>query len=208
MSLTASLVDTVQTELAGWKAQKLVECVRDPVTKKPLGDPKNQAGSIEVAKYWREGVGDLQRNGCSDVPWSAAFICWCLRKAGVKLEDFPFNASHQTYIRWAIKNAKLEKAGKLYYGVRADSYQPRPGDIIAQWRKAKPTDPDPGITFDNQPDEFYSSHCDIVVDATASKITAVGGNVSDRVKDSVFGAAGGVLSPKKELICVMRLAAP
>ena len=167
----------------------------------------SQPGSDRVAKYWREGVGDLQRNGCSAVAWSAAFICWTLRQAGVKLDEFPFSAGHHTYIRWAITNSKQSKAGKLYYGMRVAEYRPQPGDVIAQWRKAKETDPDPDISFDNQPDDFYASHCDIVTKASADKIVAVGGNVSDRVKESSFGAVDGILKPKKALICILRLSA-
>jgi hypothetical protein len=45
-----------------------------------------------------------------------------------------------------------------------------------------------------------------VTKATADKIVAVGGNVSDRVEESSFGAVGGILKPKKALICILRLA--
>lgn len=206
MPVTKSLPEVLQAELAVWKSQQLIECARSPLTGKPLTGGGSQPGSDVVAKYWREGVGDLQRNGCSNVAWSAAFICWSLRQTGVKLDEFPFSAGHHTYIRWAIRNSKQNKPGKLYYGMRVVDYRPQPGDMIAQWRKAKNSDPDPEISFDSQPDDFYASHCDIVTKASADKIVAVGGNVSDRVRESSFGAVDGILKPKKTLICIMRLA--
>lgn len=202
------LVDVVQAELKSWRDGGWVECVRHPATKKPVGSPDEQPGSLAVARYWREGIGNHSLNGCINEPWSAAFICWCLRKAGVELENFPFSPGHHAYIRWAINNAKKVKPGKLYYGERVQAYAPRPGDIIAQWRKAKESDPDPDITFDRQPDDFYPAHCDIVVTASADKVVVVGGNVGDRVKESTFAAVQGVLVPRKALICVMRLAKP
>lgn len=200
------IVSIAQNELAKWKAQSLVECIRDPHTHEPIGESALQAGSAVVAQYWSDGVGDHHRNGCTKVAWSAAFICWCLRQAGVRIEEFPFSAAHHSYIRWAIRNELQAKAGKLYYGMRPEEYSPKPGDIIAQWRKEKVSDPDPNITYDVQPDAFYSSHCDIVTHVSADVVTTIGGNLSDRVKDSRFAATNSILKPKKEFICILRLA--
>lgn len=68
------------------------------------------------------------------------------------------------------------------------------------------SDPDPNISFDNQPDDFYASHCDIVTKATSDRIVAVGGNVTNRVEESSFGAVDGILKLKRALICILRLA--
>lgn len=205
MPINTPLADIVRAEFVTWKSQRLIECVRSPTTGKPLTAAGSQPGSDLVAKYWREGEGDQQRNGCSASAWSAAFICWSLREAGVKLDEFPFSAGHHTYIRWAIRNSKLNKPGKLYYRKRIAEYRPLPGDMIAQWRKEKPTDPDPDVSFDIQPDSFYASHCDIVTRVSPDKVVAIGGNLSDRVKESSFGAVNGILKPKKELICILRM---
>lgn len=204
--MSLNIAEIAKAELNVWRTQNLVECIRHPSTSKPIGNAASQPGSLVVAKYWSEGVGDNHRNGCSDVPWSAAFICWCIRQASVELEAFPFSASHQAYIRWAIRNAKLNKSNKLYYGMKVSEYRPQPGDLIAQWRKAKTTDPDPNITFDNLPDTFFVSHCDIVVSVLSNKVVAVGGNLDNRVKETSFGAIDGILKPKKSFICIMRLA--
>lgn len=204
MSRIATLVENAKTELATWKRDGLVECVRSDVTGKPLGDPLNQPGSRLVAGYWSEGLGDPSRNGCSQVAWSAAFICWCLRRSGVKLDEFPFSAGHHSYIRWAIANSTRGKPDKLYYGMRLGEYRPQPGDMIAAWRKARKSDPDPNISFDNQPDAFYPAHCDIVVEPAEDRVIAIGGNLSERVKEARYPATGGLLVPQKQLICVLR----
>jgi hypothetical protein len=92
--------------------------------------------------------------------------------------------------------------------MRIDQYAPQPGDLIASWRKRRKTDPDPNITFDLQPDDFYPSHCDIVVASRPDRITAVGGNLGEagQVKAVTLAATGGVLNAKKSLIAVLRLA--
>lgn len=197
MTFATTLVSSAREQLEQWKLGAWTEC----------GEGVAGAnGSKRVATYWLEGLGINGLNGCVDQAWSAAFICWCMRKAGMALGEFPFSAGHHTYIRWAINNAKQDKPGKSYYGRRIDVRQPRPGDLIAQWRKAKKTSPDPNITFDAQPDDFYPAHCDIVVEAGSEAILAIGGNVSNKVTLTRFTAIGGVLVPKKELICVMECA--
>jgi hypothetical protein len=209
MAFAADLVASAVRELALWEDNDLVECIRDPRStqkpKKPVGNPMTQPGSKRVAEYWQGGLGERNFNGCTDLAWSAAFICWNMRQAGMRIEEFPFSSGHHAYIRWAINNTKGEKPGKAYYGRRLADYKPKAGDMIAQWRKSRKTDPDPNITFDRQPDDFYPSHCDIVVRTTDQQIFAIGGNVSDRVKENSFAASGGILSPKKSLICVLEL---
>ncbi|SEN46761.1 DUF2272 domain-containing protein [Pseudomonas sp. NFACC39-1] len=203
MTIADILVHAARSELRNWTTNELVECVYN-ASGKPSA-PGEQQGSDTVAKYWSNGLGDNSRNGCSSYAWSAAFICWCLRQADIRLEQFPFHGAHHAYIRWAINNAKSAKQGKLYYGRRIDAYSPKPGDLIAQWRKKDKDDPDPDVSFDSQPDEFYASHCDIVIRTTADRVFAVGGNVSNRVRESSFGLSQGLLKPKKELICIMEL---
>ena len=199
------IASIAKEELKKWSSSGWVECVRHAATNKPIGNAAGQPGSIAVAKYWRKGLGDTQRNGCIDVAWSAAFVCWCLRQAGVPLDKFPFSAGHHTYIRWAIANTKLNKAEKLFYGERVNQYAPQPGDLIAQWRKANVKDPDPAISFDSQPDDFYASHCDIVLATRHDRVVCVGGNLDNKVKQVTFAATHGILKAKKSFIAILRL---
>ena len=203
MSFAADLVNIAKHEFTLWSHGDWIECVKDNATKEPLKDKKKQPGANKIYDYWLDGIGERNRHGCTNLAWSAAFICWCLRKSGMKLDQFPISGSHQAYIRWSINNTKFQKIGKTYYGRRVNEYLPKPGDLIAQWRKEKKSDPDPNISFDNQPDQFYMSHCDVVILVTADSVIAIGGNVSNKVKETKFALSNGFLAPKKELICIM-----
>ncbi len=199
MAFSETLVQIALTELTFWTNGNHRECLKTL----PENDSRKHVGEKRVARYWKEGLGVNGLNGCSTQAWSAAFICWCIRQAGMSLPEFPFSPGHHAYIRWAINNTKLNKPDKTYYGRRFAEYAPKPGDLIAQWRKTRSSAPDPNITFDVQPDDFYPSHCDIVVAVSATAIETVGGNVSQRVKKTIFPAQNGILLPKKELICVL-----
>lgn len=201
MPFQSTLVNIANGELTFWTEGKLFECVSEPTSTK-------KDGSKVIRKYWVEGLGINNLTGCSNVAWSAAFICFCMRKAGMPLTEFQFSAGHHAYIRASINNTKLNKPNKAYYGRRLAEYKPKPGDLIAQWRKPSSSAPDPNITFDNQPDDFYASHCDIVVSASDTEIVTVGGNVGNRVKKTIFPAINGLLAPKKELICVLECRKP
>lgn len=203
MSFADNLVNIAKQEFGLWSHGNWIECVKDILTKKPVKDKRKQPGAEKVHEYWLNGIGESNRHGCTDLAWSAAFICWCLRKSGMRLDQFPISGSHQAYIRWSINNSKSQKLGKSYYGRRVNEYLPKPGDLIAQWRKKKKNDPDPNISFDNQPDQFYTSHCDIVISVTSESVITIGGNVSNRVKETKFAVSNGLLVPKKEIICIM-----
>lgn len=193
MGFKEDLISVASDELQLWHAGGWKECMG--------GHP--DPGSERVAKYWQDAL-SIQRNGCVDVAWSAAFICYCLKKAGMPAAEFPFAEGHSRYIEWAISNTKQDKPGKTYYG-RPLTHPPKPGDLIAEWRKAHSNDPDPvpPITFDHQPNDFYPAHCNIVVEATANLISTIGGNVSNKVSLTRYDAHGGILTPKHTLICVL-----
>jgi len=196
MAFKGNLTAIATAELNLWQAGGWTECV---------SGTNPGPGSARVNVYWEQGLG-LGYTGCDqDEYWSAAFICYCLKKAGMPASEFPFSEGHSTYIKWAIANTKQNKAEKTYYGKRLD-YPPKPGDMIARWYKNSPNDPDPNITFDNQPAGLYPSHCDIVVSASATTIATIGGNVSNKVSRTVYSATDGVLNPVKELICVLACA--
>lgn len=203
MSFATDLINTAKHELTLWSHGDWIECVKDSFTKEPVKDKRMQPGAKKVHEYWLDGIGEKNRHGCINLAWSAAFICWCLRKSGMRIDQFPISGSHQSYIRWSINNTKSQKIGKSFYGRRVNEYLPKPGDLIAQWRKEKRSDPDPNISFDNQPDQFYISHCDIVISVTSTSVTTIGGNVGNKVKDIKFEVRGGLLVPKKEFICIM-----
>lgn len=158
-------------------------------------------GSKRVEKYWKEGLHINGLTGCNIKQfWSAAFICYCMQAAGMLEDEFAPGAGHHTYIRWSISNTKQNKPNKTYYGRRFADYKPKPGDLIAQWRPGAPT---PRPSYDKQPPVFYPSHCDIVVAVSATAVETVGGNLSNRVRTTVFAAEDGILKPFPTGICVM-----
>lgn len=193
MAFADQLVAKAQAELEFWKNGGLVECSAD----KPQG-------SHRVRRYWQDGLHIMNLDGCdTDTPWSAAFICFCMQAAGMPLSEFPFSASHQAYIRWAVNNAKGNKPNKTFYGRRRTERAPQPGDLIAQWRTPASSPPP---SFNNMPEGFFASHCDIVVEANDHEVIAVGGNVSQRVKTTRFPAQNGILASFPSFICVMECA--
>ena len=139
-----------------------------------------------IETYWTDlqwtfpGVG---------TPWSAAFVCWCLLKAGATEDDFPFHARHAAFVHWTIAN---EKAGTgLFRAVRFDLAPPEPGDLV-HWNQ-------PGGTFDfayATTHKSYSSHSAIVValgqDSRGRFARTIGGNENNSVGTTRVGlnAAG------------------
>lgn len=190
MAFSDSLTTAALAELQWWTDGGHTECS----STKPQG-------SKRVERYWKEGLHLNGLTGCNiNQAWSAAFICFCMRQAGMIEGEFPFGSGHHTYIRWAIANTKSNKPNKTYYGRRFAEYQPKPGDLIAQWRTPAPT---PRPSFDNQPSDFYPSHCDIVVSVSDTVVEAVGGNVSNRVKTTTFPAQHGLVVPFERGICIL-----
>jgi hypothetical protein len=183
MAFPEALADVAMQQLKFWTEPALLhEC-------------SSLKGKKRVKEYW--SVLGMNLDGCDrDQPWSAAFICWCMDQAGMPQIEFPFSTAHHTYIRWAINNTTKNKPNKTYYGRRLEEYTPKPGDLVAQWRQSK-------VTFDDQPNGFYPSHCDIVVAVSDTKIETIGGNVSQRVKQTTFKAENGILVPTEKLICVL-----
>lgn len=186
MSFPLALVMAAQEELNWWNSKGCTEA-QSPC-----------AG--RVGQYWKN-LGIIM-DGTNPTPWSAAFICHCMRQAGMPDMEFPYSAAHAAYIRWAIVNQTQGKPHKTYYGRRINEYAPKPGDLIATWRQKK-------VTYGSIPNGHFSSHCDIVVDLTATHAIAIGGNVSDRVKTVRYPlASSGKLQASNKLIAVLECRKP
>lgn len=124
-----------------------------------------------VGTYWDEGV-DLDWTGQDrDVPWSAAFISWVLRQAGVP--NFRHSEWHATYIRDSILARRRRDEDAPFWGYRLKERAPQVGDLVGYAREG-------GISFDYQP-AVYKSHTDIVVAVRPGEVDVIGGNVQDSV---------------------------
>ncbi len=134
---------------------------------------------VEEQTAWRDaGRTDLWERE----PWSAAFISYVLRTAGVERGDFQFSASHWRYIDYALATEKQLGERALYQPLDADAVVPDLGDLICGDRSGAEK---PRLTrIADRAAEFgikRKLHCDLVVGRTKDAVLAIGGNVSDTV---------------------------
>lgn len=120
-------------------------------------------------QYQREAAGD---NWVSDIPWSAAFIVWCVRQAEFQADEFPSAWKHTKYIHFAKENRDNDRG--VFRAYRLTECAPQAGDIVCLNRNGG------RITYDRiRP--HGESHCDIVTEVTGALMTTIGGNVFQNV---------------------------
>jgi hypothetical protein len=124
----------------------------------------------------------------NDIPWSAAFISFVVRRAGPKYAQFKFAQGHSKFSNDAIQARVLQRQDKPFWGFRATEVKPEVGDIIHRNRSSN------GVmqTFSydlaaNHSD--FTSHSDIVMEVTEGVARVIGGNIGDTV--SMNRIAGG-----------------
>lgn len=149
-----------------------------------------------VITYWREG---LQNNSLTkrsevisiDHPWSAAFIAFVMKQAGVG-DRFPYAASHSGSIKEAIYNRlnSIDQASLI--GHRISDYSPQPGDLICatrSWARGQ-------VTYENANQfDFFPSRCELVIRTTPNQIEAIGGDLRESVTRHSIRATNGRISP-------------
>lgn len=142
-----------------------------------------RAGEGGAAALWREPA------------WSAAFVSFVLRGAGVDRREFPPDAAHGTYVDALIRDAERFPALAPFVPREPEAHAPRPGDLVCADRG-----PDPIVHWRQRAADggrFRPMHCDIVVEAGPGFVLAVGGNVGDAVSRTRFPAdASGYLLPQ------------
>lgn len=106
-------------------------------------------------------------------PWSAAFIVWLARSAGVAEQDLPSTALHWDYIEHTLSAGKDAR----FIAHDARFYSPKPGDLLCAPRV------DGFVatirTFKQLRRGPY--HCDLVVGQRQDGLELIGGNVLDAV---------------------------
>ena len=132
-----------------------------------------------------------------DTPWSAAFVSYVIREAGVTATAFQFSNAHRDYIydAFAASAAELNGRGageRLYRACPLTATKPRPGDLIcAQYEHALA---DAGaqkvreriraeLDGGKAARTVRRTHCEVVasIDAAARKLYAISGNVYQAV---------------------------
>jgi hypothetical protein len=203
--------------LAEWEDWGRVEL--DPGRRPPsTGAESDPANFPRILAYWRalpDDEGAVARNrplyaaalaqaSGTEAPgggalwqepyWSAAFISYVMRAAGVDAREFPPAASHATYVDALIADAARFPATAPFLPHAPHAYAPRPGDLLCADRSRAPiTDWRQRLA---ETGRFRPMHCDIVVAVGPGAVEAIGGNVLDTVTRTRFPAdAAGHLLP-------------
>ncbi len=144
-------------------------------------------------RAWTEDIG-FTFTSCTDVPWSAVFVSWCMQRAGATKAEFKFAMAHSVFVQQAIRNAVRGEG--VFHGVEISAEPPAVGDIIQHNRG--------GASFDfafARTHSSYQSHSVIVIeegtDSAGRFAFCVGGNESDSVRRSTVRLdAGGFIKQR------------
>lgn len=143
-----------------------------------------EAYAVRVNWYWR--AVDKPRytgNDCKQ-PWSAAFVSWVMREAGIPADRFPSSDSHWGYLTQLMAAAGNDPdVAFLPHGIT--EYRPRPGDLICATRGSSDAPPPPGQTPWLVLLEHRKLHCDIVVEREGDALASIGGNVRNSVSKTI-----------------------
>lgn len=120
--------------------------------------------------------------------WSAAFIGFVARRAGIAEDDLPAMPTHARYIDRMLRRAVEDPEGAAWLPLAPEDAAPRPGDLLCADRSWRPIRhwtqrlPERG--------RFRPMHCDVVIRQRAGVVEAIGGNVADMVVLRRFPADG------------------
>jgi len=144
----------------------------------------------------------IDRAAVIDTPWSAAFISWLARQAGLGAEEFTFSEAHADYAATAWAASRAEAGGiPTTSALRACDLTrttPRVGDLICQAR-GDSTELDnfnaigQALMSRRSGGSAVPMHCDVVVQVEVQQFDAVGGNVLQSVTRRSFEFAPGSL---------------
>ena len=128
--------------------------------------------------------------------WSAVFVSYVMRTAGIDRDDFPWDAGHRNYIDALIERHRTYGAAAAFEPYDLENYAPRPGDLICADR-SRPVERRITTVAERAAETGRSRgmHCDIVTVVEVGRVGAIGGNVADSVARSWFptDAAGRLL---------------
>ncbi|OAI65438.1 membrane protein [Ralstonia solanacearum] len=145
------------------------------------GGEATARGCMLAQRYWRI-VGKeptCQQLTTGAWAWSAVFISWIMRKAGLQNDQFLTGATHAEYVTDARDHLLRQAA----FTLERTPAVPRPGDLICSARGAD--------RFMSDPAEIRSGmtpmHCDLVVevDPLRHEVKSIGGNVQQSASMSI-----------------------
>lgn len=130
-----------------------------------------------------------------DTPWSAAFVSYVIRQAGVPANAFQFSNAHRVYIYDAFATSAAEQTGaadttdkRIYRACPLATTRPRVGDLICHQREPALADASAETVRERIREELGGNsdarsvrrtHCDVVahIDAAAHKMYLISGNI-------------------------------
>jgi len=182
-------IPIVATTSHSYIRRKIVEVCRSELVRFDYGQAKefDDPQYLRVGDYWDSiNLGYDGRTKGTDgtnPAWSAAFISFVLRGAGAG-DRFPGSQAHCHYFQHFVDRP----GANLYEALPPDQVTPRPGDILHYGRRWAKQYDFATARQNYAADSFYPSHSDIVVAVNANQkvVTAIGGNVSNSVKEKAF----------------------
>ncbi|MFM2005289.1 MAG: hypothetical protein RLZZ09_944 [Pseudomonadota bacterium] len=156
------------------------------------GDP----WSSRVNWYWRSvGKPGLDGFDCKE-PWSAAFISWVMKQAGLSHGQFPGSDAHWSYVNYFVSRSGEPNGAFASHAI--SEYSPKPGDLICATRGTHGFIP----VYGEDPAAVLRSHaklhCDIVVEKRGNTLQSIGGNVRNSVsKTQLPLGPNGLLKPSE-----------
>ena len=145
---------------------------------------------------WSAELGGTPREGVwSEPAWSAAFVSYVMRAAGVDEREFHASAAHAFYVDAMLRDAREFPAQAPFVPHAPAGRAPAPGDLICADRSRRPL-----AAWQDRLAEagtFRPMHCDIVLRNGPGAAEAVGGNVADAVTLTLYATdAAGLLLPR------------
>ena len=154
----------------------------------------NKVANPAAREIFREAA---LRAAIVDTPWSAAFVSYVIRTAGVTAKRFRFSNAHRDYIYDAFATSAAEMNGqntgdRLYRACPLTETKPRAGDLICAQDEPALADAGAAAVRERIRTALDDSsikrtvrhtHCEVVahVDRPARKVYTIGGNVYQAV---------------------------
>ncbi|MDL5034256.1 DUF2272 domain-containing protein [Pelomonas sp. APW6] len=170
------------------------------------------AFTSRVLHYWFAiGAAETQQRlvypDGSMLPWSAAFISYLARTAGLSAQQFPPSAAHWSYIRASLEQPRRSS----FEALDAALARPQPGDLICAPREAAVQRLGSFAQLQRltrqERERSWPFHCDLVVEVAPDKVGAIGGNVHERVvwtEAAIDGEGHLLMHPERPWIVVLR----
>jgi hypothetical protein len=176
-------------KLVGGKAKEALKPYSDRIGDYWLTIPTAEYDGL--VKNYAKALGKLDGT-VRAVPWSSAFISYCMQKGGAG-SQFPYSGGHVKWIIKSIKNRQDGKTKAVLVGYKTDELPLRVGDLIGAPRET-------GVTYENAVAKgWFKSHTDVIVeiDLANKRAFAIGGNVGQVVARTALKInSNGMLTDK------------